>query len=68
MGARHLSRMPAPVGAQLLGQGLVALQIRLRGLRSSMDTLSFSSTSLSGAQHVKIDVGSESAIDHQTGE
>ena len=46
VGARHLRRMPAPVGAQLLGQSLVALQVRLRGLRSSMKTPSYSRKSL----------------------
>ena len=46
VGARHLRRMPAPVGAQLLRQGLVTLQVRLRGLRSSMETPSYSDKSL----------------------
>ena len=38
VGVRHLRRVPAPVGAQLLRQGLVTLQVRLRGLRTQAHT------------------------------
>ena len=46
VGARHLSRMPAPIGAQLLRQGLVTLQVRLCGLRNSNKECSYSSKCL----------------------